>query len=167
MPVKPTSSTTITAHKHTDRRANIPTEELRDVVADDEKAPKTLRYPRDPSLDPQLVWQGKDEQDSQDVAVPAVPIYLEKKIHPQSIIDDLLAQAAWPGSALRDEAATYQWLDALYLKVRQNHRLVSQAAMVAIGVRETGEREVLGLALGAARASRSGSSSCAVWSPEV
>ncbi len=43
----------------------------------------------------------------------------------------------------------YVWLDALYLKVRQNHRIVSQAAVVAIGVRETGEREVLGLALGA------------------
>jgi transposase-like protein len=43
----------------------------------------------------------------------------------------------------------YMWLDALYLKVRQNHRIVNQAAVVAIGVRETGEREVLGLALGA------------------
>jgi transposase-like protein len=44
----------------------------------------------------------------------------------------------------------YMWLDALYLKVRQNHRIVSQACVVAIGVRETGEREVIGLALGAA-----------------
>ena len=47
-------------------------------------------------------------------------------------------------------AYPYVWLDALYLKVRQNHRIVSQAAVVAIGVRETGEREVIGLALGAA-----------------
>ncbi len=43
----------------------------------------------------------------------------------------------------------YLWLDALYLKVRQNHRVVSQAAVVAIAVRETGERAVLGLAVGA------------------
>jgi putative transposase len=43
----------------------------------------------------------------------------------------------------------YVWLDATYLKVRQNHRVVSMAAVVAIGVRETGEREVLGLAVGA------------------
>jgi putative transposase len=43
----------------------------------------------------------------------------------------------------------YLWLDALYLKVRQNHRVVSQAAVVAIAVRETGERSVLGLAVGA------------------
>ena len=104
---KPTS-TTITAHKHTDRRANIPTEELRDFVAEDEQSPVTLRYPRDPSLDPQLVWQGKDEQDGEDLAVPAVPIYIQEKIHPQSIIDDLLAQAAKPGSSLREAAAAYQ-----------------------------------------------------------
>src|SRR5512135_1848513 len=48
-----------------------------------------------------------------------------------------------------EHAYPYIWLDAVYLKVRQNHRIVSQAAVVAIGVRETGEREVLGLALGA------------------
>ena len=42
----------------------------------------------------------------------------------------------------------YLWLDALYLKVRQNHRIVNQAMVIAIGVRETGEREVLGFALG-------------------
>ena len=104
----PKPTTTITAHKHTDRRANIPTEELRDFVAADENAPVTLRYPRDPSLDPQLVWQGKDEQDGEDLAVPAVPIYIQEKIHPQAIVNDLLAQAAKPGSSLREQAAAYQ-----------------------------------------------------------
>lgn len=43
----------------------------------------------------------------------------------------------------------YLWLDALYVKVRQNHRIVSMALVIAIGVRETGEREILGLDLGA------------------
>jgi len=43
----------------------------------------------------------------------------------------------------------YVWLDAIYLKVRQNGRIVSQAAVIAIGVCETGERHILGLALGA------------------
>lgn len=43
----------------------------------------------------------------------------------------------------------YVWLDATYLKVRQNHRIVSQAVVIAIGVTELGEREVLGFALGA------------------
>jgi len=76
-----------------DRRANIPTEELRDFVAEDEAKPKTILYPRDPSLDPQLVWKGKDEQDSADLEVPAVPIYIQEKIHPKYIIEDLRAQA--------------------------------------------------------------------------
>jgi len=75
--------------KHKDKRANIPTEELRDFVADEELAPKTMLYPRDPSLDPQLVWKGKDEQDREDLAVPVVPIYIQEKIHPQAIIDAL------------------------------------------------------------------------------
>lgn len=42
----------------------------------------------------------------------------------------------------------YLWLDATYLKVRQNHRVVSMAVVVAIGVRETGERELLGFMVG-------------------
>jgi len=53
-------------------------------------------------------------------------------------------------------AYPYVWLDALYLKVRQNHRIVSMAVVLAIGVRESGEREVLGLAVG-------GSEEAAFW----
>jgi len=80
--------------KHTAAtRANIPTEELRDFVAEDEAAPKTMRYPRNPDLDPQLVWKGKDEQDSADLAVPVVPVYIQEKIHPQAIIEDVRASA--------------------------------------------------------------------------
>ncbi len=57
---------TVGAVQHRDKRTTIPTEELRDFVADEEKAPKTVLYPRDPSLDPQLVWKGKDELDAED-----------------------------------------------------------------------------------------------------
>ncbi len=89
---KSPTETTVESIRHKDKRTNIPTEELRDFIADDEQAPKTMLYPRDPSLDPQLVWRGKDEQDRQDLAVPVVPIYIQEKIHPQAIINDLLAQ---------------------------------------------------------------------------
>ena len=65
-PTTPKLPTPVDSHNHKDKRANIPTEELRDFIADEEKAPKTVLYPRDPSLDPQLVWKGKDEQDKQD-----------------------------------------------------------------------------------------------------
>ena len=43
----------------------------------------------------------------------------------------------------------YVWLDAVYLKVRENQRIVSKAVVIAIGVRDSGEREVLGFAVGA------------------
>jgi adenine-specific DNA-methyltransferase len=75
--------------RHGAKRVNIPTEELRDFVAEDEKAPKMVLYPRDTSLDPQLVWKGKDEQDSQDLAVPCVPVYIQEKIHPHALIENV------------------------------------------------------------------------------
>lgn len=46
-------------------------------------------------------------------------------------------------------AYPYVWLDALYVKVRQNARIVSMAVVIAVGVRSSGEREILGLAVGA------------------
>lgn len=42
----------------------------------------------------------------------------------------------------------YLWLDATYLKVRENGRVVSMAVVIAIGVTFAGEREVLGLDVG-------------------
>jgi adenine-specific DNA-methyltransferase len=89
MAKKKNTRTKVESIRHKDKRANIPTEELRDFVADEELAPKTMLYPRDPSLDPQLVWKGKDEQDREDLAVPVVPVYIQEKIHPKAIIDAL------------------------------------------------------------------------------
>ncbi len=83
----------IVSVRHKDKRANIPTEELRGFVAEDEKGYNKMLYPRDPSLDPQLVWKGKDEQDMKDLSVPVVPIYIQEKIHPQAIIEDIKAYA--------------------------------------------------------------------------
>jgi adenine-specific DNA-methyltransferase len=84
--------------RHKDTRKNIPTEELRDFVEESETELKTMLYPRDPSLDPQLVWKGKDEQDRKDLAVPVVPIYIQEKIHPQAIIDSLPRKEQEPGA---------------------------------------------------------------------
>ena len=86
----PKPPTEITSIRHTkDTRVNIPTEELRDFVAEDEKAPKAMLYPRDPSLDPQLVWKGKDEQDAEALEVPIVPIYIQEKVHAQALVENL------------------------------------------------------------------------------
>jgi adenine-specific DNA-methyltransferase len=81
-----------------DRRVNIPTRELRDFVAEEEASPKTkvfegLLYARDPSLDPQLVWKGKDEQDRRPLEIPVLPIYIHEKIHPQAIIENVRSEA--------------------------------------------------------------------------
>ncbi|MCW6507791.1 IS256 family transposase [Lichenifustis flavocetrariae] len=47
---------------------------------------------------------------------------------------------------------TYLWLDATYLKVREDGRIVSIAAIIATGVNTDGRREILGLGLGPSEA---------------
>ena len=73
-----------------DKRKNIPTAELQSVVQEETKKPVELRYPRNPDLDPQLVWRGKDQQNAGDLVVHAPPLYIQEKIHPKVLIDDLL-----------------------------------------------------------------------------
>ena len=76
--------------RHSDKRKNIPTDEhahLVDTTGDGE--PDTMLYPRDPDLDPQLVWRGKDALDSESLAVPIVPIYIQEKVDPRVIVENL------------------------------------------------------------------------------
>jgi adenine-specific DNA-methyltransferase len=92
---KPAAPTSVEAVHHTgDSRVNIPTAETQSLAAKEAQGPQTLRYPRDPSLDPQLVWKGKDEQDGEDLVVPAIPIYIQEQISPKPIIEDLRATTA-------------------------------------------------------------------------
>ena len=83
----------VEAFKHSaDKRKNNPTAENQAVMPKSESAPKTLLYPRDTDLDPQLVWRGKDAQDVADLAVQHTPLYIQEKVHPKVLIEDLLAQ---------------------------------------------------------------------------
>ncbi|MFZ4083127.1 MAG: site-specific DNA-methyltransferase [Pirellula sp.] len=75
-----------------DKRKNIPTIEYRSMVREDQQSPIPVRYPRNPDLDPQLVWRGKDEQDWSDLVVHAPPLYIQEKVHPKVLIDDLVRQ---------------------------------------------------------------------------
>jgi adenine-specific DNA-methyltransferase len=95
-PAKPAGPTPVESIKHKTARTNIPTQELRGFVATEEERPPSLLYPRDPSLDPQLVWKGKDEQDARPLDVPAVPIYIQEKVHPQALVE-LLRETAKAG----------------------------------------------------------------------
>jgi len=91
---RPAGPTQVEVLRHADKRTNIPTDELRSFVEDEEAAPAGLVYPRDTSLDPQLVWRGKDEQDAEGLEVPAVPIYIQEKVHPRVLIENLRKTAA-------------------------------------------------------------------------
>jgi adenine-specific DNA-methyltransferase len=72
------------------KRKNIPTAEFQSVLEKEQQDPKKRRYPRNTDLDPQLVWRGKDEQDWSDLVVNAPPLYIQEKVQPKVLIDDLL-----------------------------------------------------------------------------
>ena len=74
------------------KRKNIPSAEHQSVLRPDDATPRPVRYPRNTDLDPQLVWRGKDEQDWSDLVVYAPPLYIQEKVHPKVLIDDLLRQ---------------------------------------------------------------------------
>jgi adenine-specific DNA-methyltransferase len=87
------SAKTIESLTHNEaKRKNIPTAEYQSVLQKEEEKPKTIKYPRNIDLDPQLVWRGKDEQDWSDLVVHTPPLYIQEKVHPKVLIDDLLRQ---------------------------------------------------------------------------
>src|SRR5262245_66062700 len=76
-----------------DKRKNIPTAEYESLLQKTEKRPVRVAYERrNRDLDPQLVWRGKDDQDWSDLVVHAPPLYIQEKVHPKVLIDDLLSQ---------------------------------------------------------------------------
>ena len=71
-------------------RKNIPTAEFRSVMDRSEQSPVRVAYERrNRDLDPQLVWRGKDEQDWSDLVVQAPPLYIQEKVHPKVLVDEL------------------------------------------------------------------------------
>ena len=84
------SGRTVATITHADKRKNIPTAEFQAVLKTDEQKPIEIRYRRNRDLDPQLMWRGKDEQDWSDLVVHAPPVYIQEKVHPKALIDDLL-----------------------------------------------------------------------------
>jgi adenine-specific DNA-methyltransferase len=129
------------------RRKNIPTAELQSIAEriEESEPMKARRYrratplpkgetrPRDPDLDPQLiwngarirlspdqvrqlqevgqveigdaqlVWRGKDRQDWSDLVVQAPPLYIQEKVHPKVIIEDLIRRSK-RAAAEKDDA---------------------------------------------------------------
>ena len=86
---KSTTHTPVESLVHDDTRVNIPTADAHDLVTDEVQQITQLRYPRNVDLDPQLVWRGKDEQDNDDLFVDVPPIYIQEKVDPRVIIENL------------------------------------------------------------------------------
>ena len=83
------------------KRTNIPTAEYQSVLAKEGESPIQVAYARrNRDLDPQLVWRGKDEQDRSDLTVQAPPLFIQEKLHPKVLIDDLIRHSA-PSEAER------------------------------------------------------------------
>src|SRR5438445_11457574 len=75
-------------------RKNIPTAEYQSLIEKEDHSPIQVAYERrNRDLDRQLVWRGKDEQDWSDLVVPAPPLYIQEKVQPKVLIDDLLRRS--------------------------------------------------------------------------
>ena len=87
-PATPAKVTTI---RHAEKRPNIPTSETRGFAQEFESAPKIAKYARNWQMDPQLIWRGKFgiTADELSLDIPAVPLYIQEKIHPQAIVENI------------------------------------------------------------------------------
>ena len=94
---RPRRKTQIDNYTHGgDSRRNIPTAEVEPVMDQSKRAPIALEYERlarNTDIDPQLVWRGKDEQDWNNLVVTAPPIFIQEKVHPRALINDLIRQS--------------------------------------------------------------------------
>ena len=88
---------------HDEERVNIPTPELEPLI--DIEPIKASYLRRNPDLDPQLIWRGKDI-DQTSITADAPPIYLQEKVHPKAIIEDLRA-----GNKRNGEGGGYDLFD--------------------------------------------------------
>lgn len=153
--------TPVTANVHTEaERLNIPTAEgegvFYDPAADAREPLEYMRYAgfaaeraaRNEDLDPQLVWHGKDQQDDGQLIVDAPPIYIQEKIDPRVLVENLreTAKAGEPEPELTlfDDFDGLDGLDAIdYYKhgSKWSNRMILGDSLQVMG--SLGERESL------------------------
>jgi adenine-specific DNA-methyltransferase len=95
--------TPIESIKHGDKRHNLPTADAQEFVTPQVEEPRQILLERNPSLDPQLVWRGKygDEsaasiEGAAALEADAPPIYIQEKIDPRVLVENLRRTAAQP-----------------------------------------------------------------------
>src|SRR6202453_936801 len=102
-----TKEVTTLTHEEASRK-NIPTAEFQSVLQKEHQSPIRVAYERrNRDLDPQLVWRGKDDQDWSDLVTHAPPIYIQEKVHPKVLIDDLLRRSAVDQKATEGQFALF------------------------------------------------------------
>ena len=90
---KPPKQVKTLTHEDASRK-NIPTAEYQSVLKEDDASPIRVAYERrNRDLDPQLIWRGKDDKNWSDLVVPAPPLFIQEKVHPKVLIDDLLRRS--------------------------------------------------------------------------
>lgn len=90
---QPTAAAPVKSYKHRAKRPRIPTQEESANLSARDKRPVKKKYAYDPSLDPQLVWTGKEEAGAE-LSVSTVPIYVQENIAPEGLIARLKAGAS-------------------------------------------------------------------------
>jgi len=105
MAKKPASEKQIESFVHDDAsRRNIPPAEFQTMVRNQEKTPIQVAYERrNPDLDPQLIWRGKDLLDESQLVVNAPPLYIQEKIHPKVLIDHLRRRSNQGGTGQAEQ----------------------------------------------------------------
>ena len=89
------------------KRKNIPTAQHQPFMTAEQQKPKPVRFPRprsnpspalreaaqnrDMDADPQLVWKHKKPASAADLTAELHPLYIQEKVHPKALIDDLKA----------------------------------------------------------------------------
>lgn len=109
---QPTGPTPVDAIQHPDTRTNIPTADAQEFLSDEHREIPSVVFDRDPTLDPQLVWRGKfDGSDVDSLTVDAPPIYIQEKIDPRVLVENL-RETARSGEA-EPEATLFDAFDGL------------------------------------------------------
>ena len=95
----------VEALRHPDAsRPNLPSAEHQPLMSGEEQRPLRVAYDRrNRDLDPQLVWRGKDEQDAAALVVNVPPLFIQERIHPKVLIDDLMRHSRNGREAAADE----------------------------------------------------------------
>ena len=108
---RPVGPTPVESIHHGDKRVNLPTADaVEDFGTDELETVQQVRFPRDPSLDPQLVWRGKDTEGA-DLVADAAPIYIQEKIDPRVLVENLRRTSK--GEEPEPEATLFDSFDGL------------------------------------------------------